>query len=396
MQAPASNPYVAIACGGTGGHLYPGIAVAEVLQQRGCDVLLLISPKEVDQSAVRSVIGMDIQTLPAVGLSLGGLFSFGRGFWRSLRTCRTVFARRPPRAVLAMGGFTSAPPILAAKWRRAATFVHEANSIPGRANRWLAPWIDQAFVYFPMATRRLRQRKAFVTGMPVRSQFQAMDPASCRLMLGLEAERPVLLVMGGSQGATGINDLAMRALPAWAAKAPHWQYLHLTGAKAGDETRQAYARLGLKAVVRPFLTEMELALNAATAAISRAGASSLAELSALRVPSLLVPYPTAADNHQFFNALSFVETGAARMVTQSVATPSMVADLVYELMENQAAGEAIRQAMARWHRSHAAEEIADRMAAALSWTQPTPGPAETVPAAAGLGSSPLGGRPKIP
>ena len=256
--------------------------------------------------------------------------------------------------------------------------------------------IDQAFVYFPMATRRLRQRRAFVTGMPVRSQFQAMDPASCRLMLGLEAERPVLLVMGGSQGAAGINDLAVRALPAWAAIAPRWQYLHLTGAKAGDEVRQAYERLGLKAVVRPFLTEMELALNAANAAISRAGASSLAELSALRVPALVIPYPTAADNHQYFNALSFVETGAARMVTQSVATPPMVADLVYELMENQPAGEAIRQAMARWHRPNAAEEIANRMAAALSWPQPDPGPPETVPAARGaLGSSPLGNQRKI-
>ncbi len=367
---PELHPYIAIACGGTGGHLYPGIAIAEALLARGLDILLLISPKEVDQSAARALPGMDIATLPAVGLSLGGLPAFARGFWGSLKTSKTVFKRRPPQAVLAMGGFTSAPPILAGRRIKAITCVHEANSIPGRANRWLAPWVDQAYVYFPMTTRRLRQRRAFVTGMPVRAQFQPMDPAACRQMLGLQPDRPVLLIMGGSQGAMGINDLATNALPLWAAKAPHWQYLHLTGTKAGDRVRQAYERLNLKAVVRPFLTEMELALNAATAAISRAGASSLAELAALRLPSLLIPYPTAADNHQFHNAMAFVETGAARMVTQAVATPPMLADLVYELMENPNASDSMRQSLAQWHRPQAAEEIASRIITALTTRNP--------------------------
>jgi UDP-N-acetylglucosamine--N-acetylmuramyl-(pentapeptide) pyrophosphoryl-undecaprenol N-acetylglucosamine transferase len=391
---PEPLPYIAIACGGTGGHLYPGIAIAEALQRRDFDVLLLISPKEVDQSATRSVIGMDIETLPAVGLSAGGLPAFARGFWRSLKTSRAIFKRRPPQAVLAMGGFTSAPPIIAAKSFRAATFIHEANSIPGRANRWLAPWVGQAFVYFPMATRGLRQRKAFVTGMPVRSQFQVMDPGSCRQMLGLQPDRPVLLIMGGSQGASGINELTAATLPLWAAQAPHWQYLHLTGAKAGDQIRQAYERLGLKAVVRPFLTEMELALNAATAAISRSGASSLAELAAMRVPSLLIPYPTAADNHQFHNAMAFVETGSARMVTQSVATPQTLASLVFELMENRAATDAMRSSLAQWHRPNSAEEIAGRIATALGGPQAIPSAPGSEPTSLSTHSTPATPRSK--
>ena len=374
MNVSATHPLVAIACGGTGGHLFPGLAVAEALLQRGCDILLLISPKEIDQTAARAACGMTVETLPAVGLGRGQVAAFLRGFWRSFRAARALFARRRPEAVLGMGGFTAAPPILAGRTCRAATFVHEANSVPGRANRWLAPWVRQAFVYFPMATGGLHQRRAFVTGMPVRPQVQPMDPPSCRAMLGLDPARPVLLITGGSQGASAVNDLVVQALPVWSSRAAHWQYLHLTGPKDCAATQEHYARLGLRAVVRPFLTEMELALNAANAAVSRAGASSVAELAALRVPSLLIPYPTAADNHQYFNAMALVETGAARMVTQSVATPRIVADLVYDLMENAETADGLRAALARWHRPRAAEEIADRIGTALNWPK---APSET-------------------
>jgi UDP-N-acetylglucosamine--N-acetylmuramyl-(pentapeptide) pyrophosphoryl-undecaprenol N-acetylglucosamine transferase len=179
--------------------------------------------------------------------------------------------------------------------------------------------------------------------------------------------------MGGSQGASGINLLVARTLPEWAKRAPRWQYLHLTGPNSADTTRQAYDRLGLRAVVRPFLTEMELALNAATAAISRAGASSLAEMAALRVPAVLIPYPAAADNHQYHNAMALVETGAARMVIQAVATPEMLAGLTHELMENQTAAETVRKALAKWHQPGAAENIADRM---WAFIRPAGGAAE--------------------
>ena len=116
MNPSASQkPFIAIACGGTGGHLFPGLAVAQQLQQRGCDVALLISPKEVDQQAVKSVLGMEIFTLPAVGLQNRNYFSFARSFWNSFRAAQKIFKQRRPAAVLAMGGFTSAPPVFAAK-----------------------------------------------------------------------------------------------------------------------------------------------------------------------------------------------------------------------------------------------------------------------------------------
>ena len=166
--------------------------------------------------------------------------------------------------VLAMGGFTSAPPVLAGQSVGAATFLHESNAIPGRANRWLAQVVHQAFIGFPSAAARLRHPNVLATGTPVRAEFQPSDAGAARVALGLQPERPVLLVMGGCQGASGINSLVMQSLPEIMAAIPDLQFLHLTGLAEAESVRAAYADLKLKAVVRPFLTEMELALAAAT------------------------------------------------------------------------------------------------------------------------------------
>jgi len=180
-MTPSPQPpvRVAIACGGTGGHLFPGLAVADQLVRRGCQVKLLISPKEVDQQAVQGVSDMEVISLPAVGLQRRSEIAFVRGFIRSYRAAAKLFKPCPPQAVLAMGGFTSAPPVLAAKRRGACTFLHESNTIPGRANRWLARFVQHAFVGFPTAVGRLHNRSVTVTGTPVRSCFQTVEAAAC-------------------------------------------------------------------------------------------------------------------------------------------------------------------------------------------------------------------------
>ena len=361
----ASKPLVAIACGGTGGHLFPGVAVGEQLLLRGCDVTLLVSPKEVDQHAVTSALGMKVATLPAVGMTRGKLFQFAAGFWSSYRAAKQLFRERPPQAVLAMGGFTSAPPVLAGRACGATTFLHESNTIPGKANRWLAHFVDQAFVGFPTAASRLHHANILCTGTPVRPQFQPAEPASCRMALGLATERPVLLVMGGSQGASGVNDLVLQAAPALLKTSPQLQFLHLTGPGDAAKVQSGYDALKAKAVVRPFLTEMELALGAANVCVSRAGASSLAELAAMRLPSVLIPYPTAADNHQFHNANALVETGAALKLDQKGANAEALASLVLRLLNDKASHAAMARALERWHRADAAEVIAERMIALM-------------------------------
>jgi len=217
-------PRIAIACGGTGGHLFPGFAVAAKLLQKGSAVVLLISPKQVDQQCLDQASGAEILTLPAVGLAQGQRLGFLRGFYKSYRAAKRSFRSQPPDAALAMGGFTSAPPILAAQRCRAHTFLHESNAIPGRANRWLSWIVDQAFVGFPSAAEKLRSRNTVVTGTPVRAQIHPRDPGVCRAALGLDPSRPVVLVIGGSQGAKAINELVVKSLPLFASGNPHWQY----------------------------------------------------------------------------------------------------------------------------------------------------------------------------
>jgi UDP-N-acetylglucosamine--N-acetylmuramyl-(pentapeptide) pyrophosphoryl-undecaprenol N-acetylglucosamine transferase len=366
MNQKNKMPFVAIACGGTGGHLFPGIAVGEELLRRDCDVALLISPKDVDQQAVKSAHGMQVMTLPAVGLS-GNFFKFARGFWKSYREAKNFFAKRQPDAVLAMGGFTSAAPTLAGKHLGAKTFLHESNSIPGRANRWLAHVVDQAFVYFHQASGMLAMQEIDTVGMPVRSQFlDEVDAGAARMSLGLDANKPTLLVMGGSQGASGINDLLIRTIPLITERLPDFQFLHLTGPNDVEKVQAAYAAAKRKAIARPFLSEMELALGAATVAISRSGASSLAELAAMRVPAILIPYPHAADDHQYYNALGFVEAGAARMIDQSDATPETLVNQILELATNQKIRSEVQSALAKWHTPNAAEKIAEKILAALA------------------------------
>jgi UDP-N-acetylglucosamine--N-acetylmuramyl-(pentapeptide) pyrophosphoryl-undecaprenol N-acetylglucosamine transferase len=368
--ASAGPVRVAIACGGTGGHLFPGLAVADQLVQRGCEVLLLISPKEVDQQAVKGPAaagGMDILTLPAVGLQRGGKWAFLRGFIQSYRTAaaRFRFPHAGPQAALAMGGFTSGPPILAARMAGAQTFLHESNTIPGRANRWLSRAVQSAFVGFPQAAERLHSSVVTVTGTPVRERFRPREAAMCRVGLGLDPVRPVVLVMGGSQGASGINELVLQSLPRLRELGAHWQWFHLTGPTQVEKVAEAYAALKLKAVVRAFFGSMDVALGAATAAISRAGASSLAELAAMRVPSLLIPYPAATDNHQFHNARAFEASGAAYLLEQKSTTPEMLVPLLSDLVEKPAMREKMQIALAQWHAPRAAEEIAEAMLLAV-------------------------------
>ena len=361
MSASNQKPLVAVACGGTGGHLFPGIAVAELLVQSGCDVLLLISQKDVDQQGVKSVQDMEVVALPAVGLTRTSALAFLKGFTTSFLQVRELFRRRPPQAVLAMGGFTSAPPVLAGKICGAVTFLHESNTIPGKANRLLSHVVDQAFVGFPSASKRLSTRSIISTGTPVRPQFEGLEPAACREALGLDPQRPVLLVMGGSQGASGINQLVKAALPQLTQRHPDLQYIHLSGSADVEGVKAAYRDYRCRSIAAPFLTEMDLALGAATIAISRAGASSLAELAATRVPAILIPYPFAADNHQFFNARALADRGAAMLLDQAQATPDKLAELVGRILENPTLYAEMREELVRWHAPQAPRQIAQRV-----------------------------------
>lgn len=357
-------PLFVIACGGTGGHLFPGIAVGERLVEAGARVVLVVSGKEVDQRAVGSARDMEVWTLEGALASRGSFSRFVRsatGFVCSFRDLRRRFKAENPLAVLAMGGFTSAAPAVAGRWMGARVFLHEANAIPGRATRWLAALADEVFVFFPEAANLLRRRTARVVGMPVRPQFQPLDSGSCRISFGLAPGRPVLLVVGGSQGARPLNRLMREALPCLIKKFPELQYLHLTGSEDLKDMTEGYRAHGAKAVTRPFLTEMEWALGAAEVALSRAGGSSLAEFAAMALPSVLVPYPHAADDHQRANALAFSRSGAGVLLDQSDATPESLSGHLQALLGSESTRANMRKALQQWHRAGAADAVARRL-----------------------------------
>ena len=357
---------VAIACGGTGGHLFPGIAVGDALVARGCEVTLLVSPKEVDQTAVKSAYGMDVESLSMIGLA-GNPLKFGCKFIRSTNSCRKLFFKKPPAAVLAMGGFTSLPPVIVGKIMRAKIFLHEANAVPGRAVRMLLSLADEVFVQFPDSLPRVLGGNVRATGLPVRSTMEPVPKADARTVLGLADDLPVLLIMGGSQGAEAINRAVLGSLPYLAKLLPKIQFIHLTGNRNTDPIRLAYDTLGLRAIVRPFLTEMEYALGAADLVISRAGASSLAEFSSMELPAILVPYPSAVDDHQRLNARTFVEMGAARCFHQKQLTPSLLTQQLKDLLGRPVKLKKMGEAMKQWKSDCATEEVVKRIYDVCGW-----------------------------
>jgi UDP-N-acetylglucosamine--N-acetylmuramyl-(pentapeptide) pyrophosphoryl-undecaprenol N-acetylglucosamine transferase len=352
-------PLVVIACGGTGGHLFPGVALGRALMERGVDVLLMTSTKAVDREAVRSAGGMQVEVLEAVGLDPRRPWRFVRGMAQAWGRTLQVFRVRRPDAVVSMGGFCGVAPVLVARRLRVRTFLHESNAVPGRANRWLARGATAVFAGYRGVAGRLRCRAVHVCGTPVRSEIRPSEPGSCRVRLGLGADRPTLVVMGGSQGARAVNRMVMGAMEGWARQLPALQYVHLTGDQDHEEVVGAYGRLGLRAVVHRFLAAMPDVLGAADLAVSRAGASSIAECAAAAVPSVLIPLPTAVDNHQHHNALALAEAGAAMVCAQGEGAAERLERTVVRLMSDAGAREAMRAALARWHRPGAAAEMAE-------------------------------------
>ena len=322
---------IAIACGGTGGHLFPGLAVGDTFVARGCDVTLLVSPKEVDQTAVKSAYGMEVESLPMVALS-GNLPLFAACFWSSLGQCRRLFREHRPEAVLAMGGFTSAPPVVAGKLAGARIFLHEANAIPGRAVKLLAPLADELFVQFPTAMPRVLSTDIHATGLPVRSAMEPLAKAAARIALGLADDQSVLLVMGGSQGAEVLNQRVPAALAALPERL-RLEIWHQAG-RGLEDACDAYAKCGVEARLDAFVDDMANAYGWADLVICRAGALTIAELAAAGLGAILVPYPYAIDDHQTRNADSFASRGAGVVIPEDEFTSERLARELTRLLED--------------------------------------------------------------
>ena len=322
-----------IACGGTGGHLFPGIAVAEVLRERGHEVMLFVSEKEVDALALSGHSDLRYEKLPTVGLPSPfspAILGFLRRFNESLSLCRSTYRKFKPQVVLGMGGFTSTAPILAGRMRGVPTFIHESNAIPGKANRLTARIVRAVLLGFKECAPFFPRSRTEVTGTPIRTELQRMDRQVAREKLNLRRDLPTLLIMGGSQGASGINQAMIKSLSAL--RGLPLQVIHLAGARDERLVADNYRRAEIPAYVAPFHHRMEEVYSAADFAIARSGAASLAELAFFSLPGILIPFPYAADDHQTRNAEIFSRAGAAIILKESELSGDLLARKIRELM----------------------------------------------------------------
>ena len=348
---------IVIACGGTGGHLFPGIAVAQQLRKMGHRPMLLISRKEVDAEASSKYGDLDFLSIPAIAKPPTLSLRMPGFLWKLFRTymsCKNLIRREKADVVLGMGGFTSLPPCKAAHALGLRSYVHDSNAMPGKSNRLTARWCTKVLVGMQEAIPHFPGSCCEIVGTPVREEICNLpSQADARERLGLPADKPVILVTGGSQGARNLNSMLIEA-----AKAdPGVHYLVIAGRIDYDRVN-ALAGGAANITVLGFCADMPAAYAAADGVIARSGASTLTELSLIGKACLLVPYPFAADDHQTHNARAFSDHGAAVLIRQAELTVQKVHDFVHATALNPDARTAIESAMRALSRPDAAEDIA--------------------------------------
>ncbi len=323
-----------LVAGGSAGHLIPAMTLAEHLKSAD-QCMILSTSRPVDQIMAKASslqwTTVDLNRLTPLAQWLSPRFALKQA--AAVRRISVLLAQVHPNIVVGFGGYLSAVSLTAARLSGYPTVLHEQNLLPGRANRWMARWAHAVAVSFPETQAYLPQRaRVEVTGNPVRFGAKGIKAqAACRYF-GLDARRPVLLILGGSQGSSAINRLCLamwQSLPpqSWSAI----QVLHVAGRAEKKLVEEAYRRLGLEARVYDFLMEMHWALAAATLAVSRAGATTIAEMAALRLPAVLIPYPYAG-GHQRANARWLEGKGGAVVLEESGLTPQQLAIQVDSLL----------------------------------------------------------------
>ncbi len=349
---------VLIAGGGTGGHVFPGIALAEevVTRHPANDVVFVGTARGLEATVVPQA-GFPIELIDVKGLKGKGLLATLRNllllplaFLQSL----TVLRRWRPDVVVGVGGYASGPVVLVAWLLRIPTAVQEQNAIAGFTNRVLGRFVDAAFTAFPEAVRQFPRRKVFQLGNPIRKTLMDnyMHP-------GEHHPEPRLLVFGGSQGAHALNMRVLETLPHLADLRERLRIVHQTGAKDREYVEKGYRAVGFDADVREFISDMSAAYSAADLVVCRAGATTLAELTVCKKPSILVPFPAAADNHQVQNAMSLVSAGAATMIEERDLTGEVLAREIRAILSSPERLDRMARAAGRLGSPQAAKEIAD-------------------------------------
>ena len=369
-----------LAGGGTGGHLFPGIAIAAELRRRDplAKMVFVGSTRSIEATIVAEQ-GLEHRMLSVEPLPMlkRNPFRFLYRNWQACRAATRLLQELSPAAVIGLGGYASAPLVWAASRRRIPVVLIEQNVIPGRTTRWLSRYAQQLCVSFPETISQLtRARHATVTGNPVRAEIAALLDRSSVVSVVTTAEKiPAensstapreLLILGGSQGADSLNAAVFAALPKLAAALSDWKIVHQTGPRDVEKARRVYEELGLTAEVAPFFHEMSALYRRASLVISRSGATTLAVLACAGTAMVLLPYPFAADDHQRANAQVFLDQHAA-LIVEHVEPPQRTADqleaALRSLLDDADRRTAMGRAATELAHPRAAEQIADVIAA---------------------------------
>lgn len=350
---------IGLACGGTGGHIFPGLATASVLRDRGHEVVLWLAGKDVEQTAVQDWPG-EVLTVPAEGFPSGISFravAVTARLVRAVTSCTALMRKQKPDALLAMGSYASVGPVCAALRLHVPYVLHEANVLPGRAVSLFSRWADSVAASFEETRFYMRRKNLVVTGMPLRAELaQAVgQPEKFRL----DRDLFTVLVMGGSRGAVQVNEVVSEALCRAGQAGLKLQVIHLAGLHDHGELESAYQAAGVAHTVHGFAQDMASLYAATDLAICRAGAATCAELSAFGVPALLIPYPHAANDHQMANARAMEKAGAADVVSEHDLSVDWLVDYVSERVRTPSRLASMSAASRKRATRNGAEALAD-------------------------------------
>lgn len=348
---------ILIAGGGTGGHLFPGLAVAEELSSRGHEVRFVGTARGIEARAVPQA-GYELDLIDISGLKGSGFRGLFKGLYRvpkSYAQSLSILRRRKPDLVVGVGGYASGPMVLAAAFSRRPTAILEQNSVPGVTNRTLGKFVKRIFGAFETARKHFPKTKYVLVGNPVRKRIRE------RVLNNVENSGGGILVVGGSQGAHAVNELVFAAMQILQQLGGAPAIVHQTGEKDREDLARRYAEAGIAADVRAFIDDMGAAYRGAALVVARAGASTLAELTMVGMPSILIPFPFAADDHQTVNAEELAERGAAVVLPQKATTPAKLAEVIRTLLNDEEQRRKMSAAALALGRPRAHAEIADAL-----------------------------------
>lgn len=350
---------IVIAAGGTGGHLYPAVALArEFLRRDPANRVLFVGTSHGLESKVLAHEGFELVLIDAKPVMGKGLLGMTKGIIAmpiSLWQCWRIVRQHQAHLVIGVGGYTSPMMVMAAALAGVACVILEPNADSGLANKAVGPFVQRVFLAFESAAGSFDPTKVRVVGTPIRKEF--LEQAQCTSTAANQPGRHHLLVFGGSQGAKAINSAVIEGLPPLLKQRPQMTVTHQTGESDYARVSEAYRQAGVSVTVAPFLYDMPLAINAADLVVARAGAMTVAELTTCGKPAVLIPLPTAIYDHQMKNAKVMEAAGAAVVLPQAELTGSKLAQTVAEIFDDQERVMAMGAASLALRRIDAAEAI---------------------------------------